>query len=81
MRDSFTCSANYQKDLAEARAKEIFKKAFETYKLFLDFRKKLRTMTKRIKFIQKKFTDRNLYRAAKLEMLGLYWTQVLGWFT
>ena len=81
VRNGFTCSANSTKDLVEARAKQIFKTAFETYKLFLDFRDKLGIMTKRIKFIQKKFADRNLYRAAKLEMLELYWTQVLGWFT
>ena len=37
-------------------------------------------MNGHISYIQQKFVDRKIFRDAKIEMLKLYWTQVLAWF-
>ena len=54
--------------------------ALEKYQFKVDFTEKLSIMNSHISYIQQKFMDRKIYRDAKLEVLKLYWTQVLGWF-
>ena len=54
--------------------------ALEKRKFFLDFREKLIVMNGHVKYMQQKFINRKLYRETKVEMLKLYWTQVLAWF-
>ena len=61
-------------------AKERLLAALEKRKLFIDFKQKLGIMNSHISFIQKKFINRKVYRDAKIEMLKLYWKQILGWF-
>ena len=66
--------------MSQKLAEKPFLLTLEKRKFFFDFREKLMIMKSHIKRIQQKFIDRKIYRDAKIEMLKLYWTQVLAWF-
>ena len=46
----------------------------------MDFKDKLMIMYANITFMQQRVINKKVYQDAKIEMLKLYWVQVLGWF-